>query len=573
MTTINEVKAPWLDNYGDVPANLTYFEGTMFEALLKIANEYPDNICYDFMGKKTKYPALISKIEDCARALVAAGIKKGDKVTICLPNCPQGVIMFYAINRIGAIANMIHPLSSENEIKFYLEESESVAAITLDQFYGKFAAIRGETQLQTLIIACIKDELPQPLKTGYILTEGRKIAKIPSDADVIFWKDFLKNGKGAALPEVSADKSEPSVILYSGGTTGVNKGILLSNYNFNALGAQVIATNPIFNPGDTMLAVMPIFHGFGLGVSIHTMLMNGGRCILVPKFNAESYAKLLKKHKCNFIAGVPTLYEALIRQDSMKGADLSFLKGCFSGGDSLSPELKKKFDKFLKEHGASIVIREGYGTTECVTASCLTPLHLAKEGSIGQPFPDTFYKIVTPGTNVELPHGLEGEICISGPTVMLGYYKHEEETANTLRTHEDGRVWVHTGDLGLMDEDGFIYFRQRIKRMIITSGYNVYPSALENIIDALDFVQMSCVIGLSDDYKGQRIKAFVMLKEGTVPSDEYKNAIIEHCKKNVARYSMPSEIEFRDTLPKTLVGKVAYRVLEEEELSKIENKE
>ena len=570
MTVINNVKAPWLDNYGDVPANLDYFKGTMFEALCKIAGEYPDNICYDFMGKKTKYPAMIAKIEDCARGLLALGIKKGDKVTVCLPNCPQSVIMFYAINRIGAIASMIHPLSGENEIKFYLEESESVAAITLDQFYPKFAAIRGETQLKTLIIASIKDELPGIVKVGFALTEGRKIASIPADADVVLWNDLMKAGKNTPLPKIDADINAPAVILYSGGTTGVNKGILLSNFNFNALGEQVIATNPIFAPGDKMLAVMPVFHGFGLGVSIHTMLMKGGRCVLVPRFNAESYAKLLKKHKCNFIAGVPTLYEALIRQESMNGVDLSFLKGCFSGGDSLSPELKKKFDKFLADHGASIVIREGYGTTECVTASCLTPMHLAKEGSIGQPFPDTFYKIVTPGTNVELPLGMEGEICISGPTVMLGYYKHEEETANTLRTHEDGRVWVHTGDLGLMDEDGFIYFRQRIKRMIITSGYNVYPSAVENIIDALDFVQMSCVIGLPDDYKGQKIKAFVMLKEGITPTDEHKALIIEHCKKNVARYAMPYEIEFRDSLPKTLVGKVAYRVLEEEELSKIE---
>ena len=362
---------------------------------------------------------------------------------------------------------------------------------------------------------------------------------------------------------------DPAVVLYSGGTTGTTKGILLSNLNFNALAAQIIATNPIFRPGDKMLAAMPIFHGFGLGVSIHSMLGNGGRCILVPRFTPESYAKLIIKCQCNFIAGVPTLFEALLRQNCMDDADLSCLKGVFSGGDSLSIELKKRFDKFLYDHNAKIQIREGYGTTECVTASCLTPLHMAKEGSIGQPFPDTYYTIVEPGTVNEVDYGTEGEICISGPTVMMGYVNHPEENEATLRVHEDGKTWVHTGDLGYMDEDGFVYFKQRIKRMIITSGYNVYPSQLENILDAHELVQMSCVIGIPDTLKIQKVKAFIMLKPGVKPSAENKAVLLDYCRKNMAKYAMPYDIEFRETLPKTLVGKVAYRQLEEEELGKL----
>jgi long-chain acyl-CoA synthetase len=372
-----------------------------------------------------------------------------------------------------------------------------------------------------------------------------------------------KNYKGVYKAYHAAQ--DPAVILYSGGTTGVTKGILLSNLNFNALAKQIIATNPVFQPGDTMLAVMPLFHGFGLGVSIHSMLASGGCCILVPRFTAESYANLIIKHRCNFIAGVPTLYEALLRQPVMKGADLSCLKGVFSGGDSLSVELKKRFDAFLKDHHANVVVREGYGTTECVTASCLTPLHLAKEGSIGQPFPDTFYKIVRPGTQEEVPYGEDGEICLAGPTVMMEYVGHPEETAQTLQTHADGKTWVHTGDLGYMDTEGFIYFKQRIKRMIITSGYNVYPSQLENILDAHELVQMSCIIGIPDPVKIQRVKAFVMLKDGCEPSEENKAILLDYCRKNMAKYAIPYDIEFRDQLPKTLVGKVAYRVLEEEE--------
>ena len=325
----------------------------------------------------------------------------------------------------------------------------------------------------------------------------------------------------------------------------------------------------MFRPGDKMLAGMPMFHGFGLSVSIHSMLSQGGRCVLVPRFTPQSYAKLILKHKCNFIAGVPTLYEALLRVPTMDGADLSFLKGVFSGGDSLSIELKKRFDKFLFDHHAVIQVREGYGTTECVTASCLTPTHMAKEGSIGLPFPDTYYDIVKPGTQESLPYGEEGEICISGPTVMMEYVGHPEETAQTLQTHPDGRVWVHTGDLGYMDDDGFIYFKQRIKRMIITSGYNVYPSQLENILDAHDLVQMSCVIGVPDSLKMQKVKAFVMLKPGLKPCDEYRDILMAYCRKNIAKYAMPYEIEFREQLPKTLVGKVAYRVLEEEEINRL----
>lgn len=557
-------RTPWLDNYGEIPFHLEYFEGKMFDAVKNIAEQYPDNIAFDFMGAKTTYSAFVNKIVRVSYSLSALGIKKDDRVILCMPNCPQTVVLFYAINYIGAVACMIHPLSAEKEIEFYINDSKSVAVVTLDQFYPKFKAI-SENNSFLLILTSISDALSEPLKTLYKLTEGRKIPSIPEDASVIRWADFLKAGKVINKNPYScyiADK--PAVILYSGGTTGKSKGVLLSDKNFNALGKQIIVTNPMFCIGDKMLAVMPVFHGFGLGVSIHSMLMNGGRCILVPRFTPESYAKLIKKSRCNFIAGVPTLFEALIRQHVMKNADLSHLKGVFSGGDSLPVELKKRFDSFLMEHNCDVKIREGYGTTECVTASCLTPIHLAKEGSIGQPFPDTYYKIVKVGTTDEVEYGLEGEICISGPTVMLGYLDREKETADVLKTHGDGLCWVHTGDLGFMDNEGFVYFKQRLKRVIITNGYNVYPSAIENVLDSNELVELSCVIGVSDSLKMQKVKAYVVLKDGVPADEKTRNSIMDFCRKRIAKYALPYEIEFRDTLPKTLVGKVAYRVLEEE---------
>ena len=563
-------KTPWADHLGDVPLHLEYFEGSMFEALENIARQYPDNIAFDFMGKSTSYRRLIEETERCARALKTIGVRENDRVTIAMPNCPQAIYMFYAVNLVGAVANMIHPLSAEKEIEFYLNESESVTAITLDQFYDKFERIRENTKVVNIIIASVKDALSRPVRAGYMLTEGRKIQRIPEDTPVIRWKDFLNLSKACFYTfRVDRKADDPAVILYSGGTTGTTKGIVLTNKNFNALGQQVVAANPMFRVGDKMLAAMPLFHGFGLGVCIHTMLSQGGRCILIPRFTAKSYARQIVKYRCNFIAGVPTLYEALLRLPDMDGADLSCLKGVFSGGDSLSVELKKKFDKFLYDHKAVIQVREGYGTTETVTACCLTPPHMFKEGSIGLPFPDTFIKIVEPGTERELPYGEEGEILLAGPTVMKEYMKHPEETARTLRRHSDGLTWVYTGDLGTMDSEGFIFFRGRAKRMIISSGYNIYPGQVENVLDSHELVQMSCVIGVPDPYRMQKVKAFVTLKPGVSADDKTKQILMDYCRKHIAKYAMPYDIEFKDDMPKTLVGKVAYRILEEEELAKI----
>ena len=560
------VKTPWYAKMGSVPCHLEYPQCTMEEAVEQMAEKYPRFTAYNFLGTNTNYRDLIKEIHACAAALKACGVRRGEKVTICLPNMPMAIAMFYGVNMIGAIANMIHPLSAEGEIEFYLNDSESVAAITVDMFYKKFQNIRRNTpKLKTMIVCSIKDGLNPVMRLGYQLTKGRKIAPLEKDGSYITWKEFLKKGEGVTDVRVPRAANDPAVILYSGGTTGVTKGILLSNLNFNALGRQIIATNPMYAPGDKMLAIMPMFHGFGLGVSIHSMLVSGGECILVPQFTPKTYADLLKKHHPNFIAGVPTLYEALLRVEGLEKLDLSCLKGVFSGGDSLSVELKKRFDAFLHAHGAKISVREGYGTTECVTASCLTPIDEFREGSIGIPFPDTYYKIVKVGTQDEVPYGEEGEICLSGPTIMLEYVNHPEETANTRRVHADGLTWIHTGDLGMMDSDGFIYFRQRIKRMIITSGYNVYPSQIENILDAHEYVHMSCVIGVKDPYKMQKVKAFVMLKPGIEPSDAVKKELLDYCRTRIARYAMPYDIEFRAELPKTLVGKVAYRVLEQQE--------
>ena len=559
-------KTPWISHYGDVPFHLEYPKDSMSGVVLATAEKYPSLPALSYMGRIIPYSLLEKNIKITAKAFASIGIKEGDKVTVCLPNIPQAIYCLYALNHIGAIASMIHPLSAESEIEFYLRTAGSKCAITLDMFYPKFEEVMKKYPLEKLIVASAGSELGTVKKVAFSLMNLGKTPKLPKNDTVMKWNEFFALGKKfkGDEPKVKKCDNDVAVILFSGGTTGTTKGIMLSNLNFNALALQTAAMSHYDIHAMKMLAAMPVFHGFGLGVCIHTMMVAGGLSILVPRFNVKAYANLIKTEKPNFIAGVPTLFEAITRNPYLDGVSLDFLRGVFSGGDSLSVELKKKFDKFLDEHGSPVHVREGYGTTECVTASCLTPYCEEREASIGLPYPDTYYQICAVGTCEEVPCGKEGEICLCGPSVMVGYMNNEVETANTLRTHADGNVWLHTGDLGKMDEDGFVYFKQRIKRMIITSGYNVYPSQIENILDAHPKVQMSCVIGVKDPYKMQKVKAFIVLRDGIKSSEDIRQELHEYCKKNVAKYALPYQIEFREELPKTLVGKVAYTVLEKE---------
>ncbi|MCL2045681.1 MAG: AMP-binding protein [Oscillospiraceae bacterium] len=557
-------------NYGSEISSIEYPDCSMAQLVFDAALTYPNVIAYDFFGSKQSYRDFADEIHLCANALRMIGIGKHDRVTICMPNTPQAVVMFYALNHIGAVANMVHPLSASEELVRYLNDSRSVATLTLDQFSDKLIEILPRTGVNTLILCGIEDGLKGIKKPLYRLTQGRKIPRRPSSGKILRYSEMLAKAnskKVETFEETSGD--DIAAILYSGGTTGTTKGILLTNRNFNALALQTISAAKCVVPTHKMLAIMPIFHGFGLGICIHTAYVAGGTTILVPQFSIKSYAQLLKKYKPHYIAGVPTLFEALLRLENIDKLDMSQLEGVFCGGDSLSVELKRKVDAFLIARGAKVQVREGYGLTECVTASCLTPHDFHKEGSIGIPYPDTFYKIVRQGSTEALPYGEEGEITLTGPTVMKGYDNNEEETSQALQLHSDGLVWLHTGDLGVIDEEGFVYFRQRIKRMIVTSGYSVYPSQLENEIEAHESVLICCVIGVPDDYRMQRIKAFIVLREGLSPTDEIKASILEHCSRHIARYAMPREFEYRDELPRTLVGKVAYTILEEEEAIKI----
>ncbi|MCL4746340.1 MAG: AMP-binding protein [Burkholderiaceae bacterium] len=557
---------PWLRYYGAVPASLDYPDATLYQTLAATAARVPESIAWDFLDTTQTYRALLAAIDRCAGALAALGLGPGDRILISMPTSPQGVIAFYAANRLGAVPALIHPLSTPPEIEHYLDASGARVALTLDAFYGQFAATNPRTPLDTLILARIPDYLGPIKRLGFWATKGRKIAPVPRDPRVLWWPTLMsRSDPGTGAARGAGD--DPAAILFSGGTTGTPKGIVLSNRNFIAEGMQAAAWGQL-HEGDAILAILPIFHGFGLGVCVNAALMAGGKSILVPVFDPAGVAKLLRTKRPNIMVGVPTLYDALSRDPSLESADLSCLRACFCGADTLPRPVKERFEALVARRGGKVRLLEGYGLTEAVTAIMATPLTEYREASIGIPFPDMRAKICAPGTCDELAPGEEGEICVSGPAVMLGYLDDPQADSETLRVHADGRTWLHTGDLGKMDGDGFFYFTLRLKRMIKSSGFNVYPSQVETVLYQHPAVAEACVVGVPDASQVERVKAYVVLNDPAARGEGSESELIEHCRERLIKWSCPREIEFRDELPKTRVGKVDYKLLIADHLGK-----
>ena len=563
---------PWLNHYGDVAKHIDYPEDTLYQTVAKTSAKFPEKYAYEFMGSWVKYKKFIKDIDHFALCLKKLDVNQGDHVLICMPNCPQAITAFYAINKIGAVAVMIHPLSAKGEVAFFVDNSDCKVAITLDMFYLNFPEITPESKLRNLIVSSMTDALP--FVKGFIykhFLDGKKDPKVDrSKPGIVVWSDLVKSDVSGIQEPVSTKSCyDDAVMLYTGGTTGVSKGAMLSSMNFTSTALGMVELSQVLGEGELMMAVMPIFHGFGLCACVHLPFSIGITCSLVPRFTPDSYSKLIVKMRPAYIAGVPTLYEHMIRSKWLQDADLSCLKGIFCGGDTLPIEAKERMDKFLADHKCETFVREGFGCTECLTATTITPKDEQRPGSTGIPMPNVMYKIVVPDTDERVPYDVDGEICIHAPAVMNGYYKNPEETARALRKHSDGLVWLHTGDIGSMDPDGFIYFKQRMKRMIITSGYNVYPSQVENILNYHPNVESSCVIGVPDELRGSRIRAYIVLKDGVIEDEDTVNMLKAYCKENIAKYAVPREYRFIDALPRTKVSKVDYRALErmaEEEL-------
>jgi long-chain acyl-CoA synthetase len=560
--------APWLRHYGAVPAHLDYPERTLYQMIAATAARVPDAIAWDFFDRRSSYRQLLADVDTCANALAALGLARNDRFLIAMPTTPQALIAFYAANKLGAVPALIHPLSTPPEIEHYLNATGAEFALTLDAFYPNVVAARPRRALRALLLARIGDYLSPLQRIVYWWRQGRHIVRIPADVRVHWWRNLMREPHAAVgAPERSTD--EPAAILFSGGTTALPKGIVLSNRNFIAQGLQATSWGCI-RAGDSILAILPIFHGFGLGVCVNAALMTGATSILVPSFDAASVARLIRRKRPSFLVGVPTLFAALSRDAQLAHADLSFLRAAFCGADSLPRPVKERFEALVAKGGGRLHLLEGYGLTEAVTGIMAMPIDQYREGSIGLPFPDMSAQICVPGSEQEVPVGTEGEICIAGPAVMLGYLDDPEATRYALRCHADGRFWLHTGDLGRQDADGFFYFSVRLKRMIKSSGFNVYPAQVEAVLIRHPLVAEVCVIGVPDPEQIERVVAWVVPKDAIANDEHSSQILIAHCRDHVIKWSCPREIRFCSSLPRTRVGKIDYRSLQQQYLAQEE---
>ena len=564
---INKIKYkhPWDKYYKKNERYIEVPNVSLYEHLKEKNKDNMDSIAINYFNKKMTFRYFFGEVNLCAKALRSQGIRPGDVVTICMANTPEAIIAFYAVNKIGAIANMIHPLSAEEEIKNSLISTNSVMLIAINLSYKKIKEVVDETNVYKTIIVSPGDSMPMLLKVGYYITQGRKVEVPKKSESNLFWNDFMYRGRNYTDKVLAkTTKDQPAVILHSGGTTGTPKNIVLTNGNINAIAKQAEIVFKDINSSDSALAVLPLFHCFGLVVCVHGPMCLGASTILVPQFDAKRFDKLITKYKPTFISGVPTLFEALLTNKHMENVDLSFVKYVIAGGDSLSVAKNEEVNKFLKSHNCQRNIIQGYGMTETSGPVSFGACGADVLGSVGIPLPGNEIKIESVEKREEVPFGEVGEICISGPTVMSGYLENEKETNDILEKDNKGKIWVHTGDLGYMREDGVIFFTSRLKRMLIVSGYNVYPSHIEEVIMEHEAVLNCGVIGIPHPYKVQVPKAYIVLKNGIKVTNKIKNDIKDYCEKNLAKYMLPKEYVFRESLPKTMIGKVDYRELEKE---------
>ncbi len=559
------INKPYKKYYTDEQLSIKMPKKTLYQYLFENNVNNLKNIAINYFGRKTTFEKLFKKIDECCKAFVKLGVEKGDIVAICMPNTPEAIISVYALNKIGAIPNLIHPLKSQNEIKFYIAETKSKYLLTYDINYEKIKNIDDEVKLEKVIVSSASDSMPFITKTIYknkcLKKELFYVKK--HDDKYITWKEFITEGQQCEYNSTSYVKDDLAVIIHTGGTTGNSKAVKLSNDNINSMVTQFLATADGFSVGDKMLTIMPIFHGFGLCSSIHLPLSFGVTIVLIPKFEAKDFHKLLKKHKPNHIIGVPTLFKAMIQNERIQKMDLSYIKYVVSGGDTMMPEFEDEINIFLKSHNANTKLCKGYGMSETVAGATFSYGKSNVPGSIGIPMVKTEFKVVKPNTENEVEYNQVGEFCISGPTVMLGYYNNKIANDRVLKKDADGKIWLHTGDIGYMDENGILYYKQRNERMFISSGINIYPSSIENLISSIAEIDKCIVIGKNHEYKGKVPKAYIVVKEGIIDAELVLSKVQKECELNLDKYHQPYEIEFINQIPCTDVGKINYKLLEE----------
>ena len=560
---------PWLKFYDEgVPESLTYPGYTLDTFLSDSARDFPHNTAIIFYGAKITYRELNEAVNHFAAALQHYGLQKGDRVAVMMPNCPQYVIAYYGTLRAGGVVVPTNPIYTAHEVEHQLQDSGARFIATLTMSLKTVRSVLHKTNVEHVIVGNIKDYFPAHLRVLFTLFKEKKeghYADISDMPNASWFTDFLKVGASAVLRPAGVTKDDLAVLGYTGGTTGVPKGAMLLHRNLVANTLQVSSWMPGLEKGqDSCLGALPLFHSYGMTTIMNLSIANAGTMILVPNPRDIPFLlKMIDKYKPTLFPGVPTLYTAINNHPDTPKHNLKSIKYCISGAAGLPPEVQRKFEELT---GAKLV--EGYGLTEASPVTHANPLNgTRKVGSIGIPFPDTLAKIVHPETAEPLPVGEPGELIIHGPQVMAGYYNRPDETLQTLRKDEEGRVWLHTGDIARMDEDGYFYIVDRKKDLIIAGGYNIYPREVEDVLYEHPAVLEAAVVGVPHEYRGETVKAFIVLKPGMQATAE---EIEQFCRERLAPYKVPKLIEFRDELPKSTVGKVLRRVLAEEERKKFE---
>ncbi len=563
LTVTTTVEKRWLEHYPEeIPTSIQYPERSLQSYLKEAAEQVPDKKAIYFIGKELTYQELYTLAKKFANQLQGLGIKKGDRVAIMLANTPQSVICYYGALMTGAIVVQTNPLYVEREIEHQLNDSGAKVIVCLDLVYPRVAKVRNKTNLEHVIVTGIKDFLPFPKNLIYPFIQKKNTGitvDITYDAKTINFADFLKAGSEKEMDIPISPKEDLALLQYTGGTTGVAKGVMLTHHNLVVNTTQCLQWMYKMKKGEErILAALPFFHVYGMTVIMNVSIMYHSKMIVLPKFEPKDVLKSIDKQKVSIFPGAPTMYVALINNPDIQNYDLSSIEACLSGAAPLPLEVQQRFEQLT---GGKLV--EGYGLTETSPVAISTPIWgKRKEGSIGIPWPDTEAVVLSAETGEFAEPGEVGEIMIRGPQVMKGYWNRPEATAATFKDD-----WFLTGDMGYMDEEGFFYIVDRKKDMIIAGGFNIYPREIEEVLYEHENIQEAVVIGVPDPYRGETVKAFVVLKDGkSLTEDE----LDKYCRAHLAAYKVPKLYEFRDELPKTLVGKILRRVLVDEEKAKLE---
>ena len=567
MTTQNPVYAsqakPWLKYYDQKFIDQTLPALSAFEYVCQRSKNHLNDTALEYYGRKFTYADLIVNVKKTAAALRGAGVKKGDIITVVSIMTPEIIALFYAADMMGATLNLVDPRYSVEGIREYIEEVDSHLLVCLNVVYERCRQAAKRTNVEKVIVLSPADSLPPVMAVGYKLTTPDK-NKYASN--VIRWKQFIKGGEGQSTAAEPYDPDHACVVVHTGGTTGSPKGVMLTDDCFNGIALQFQAYPKLFHRGQKLMNVMPPFIAYGFACGIHLPLVLGFTVIIIPNLDPAKLGSLVLKHKPEHMFGVPTHYQQLAADPKLRDKDLSFIINYAAGGDSLSRGAEQTVNDFLAAHGAQYPIAKGYGMTEVSSAATVAAGLDNKPGSVGIPMVNTVVAAFEPGTDQELPIGQRGELCISGPCLMKGYYNKPEETAILLRRHPDGRVWAHTGDMGYLDEDGFVFLDSRIKRMIIRhDGFKVFPSMIENVVSRHPAVHQCSVVGCADkDHTQGRLPfVYIVLKADTTAKKKQVIRELERmCAEELPEYVQPVAYKFISSMPMTPVGKVDYRQLE-----------